>query len=50
MHHAFTMPVTEAQTRALSGVYYYDLEVVSGASVVTRLLQGKASVSPEVTR
>jgi len=28
----------------------YDLELVSGGGIVTRLLEGKATVSPEVTR
>ncbi len=39
---------TEALTAPFSGVY--DLEIVSGGGVVTRLLQGAATVSPEVTR
>ncbi len=31
--------------------YYYDIELVNtGSSVVTRLLQGVARVTPEVTR
>jgi len=34
-----------------SGKYFYDVEIhTSGDSVVTRLLQGTATVSPEVTR
>lgn len=46
----FQIDITATQTEALTikaGVY--DLEMVSGA-VVTRLLQGAISVSPEVTR
>lgn len=39
---------TAALTAPFSGVY--DLEIVSGGGVVTRLLQGAATVSPEVTR
>lgn len=39
---------TAALTAPFSGVY--DLELVSGAGVVTRVLQGAAVVTPEVTR
>jgi hypothetical protein len=39
---------TAALTAPFSGVY--DLELVSGGGVVTRLLEGTATVSPEVTR
>jgi hypothetical protein len=39
---------TAALTAPFSGVY--DLELVSGGGVVTRLLEGAATVSPEVTR
>jgi hypothetical protein len=42
---------TATQTRAIDeGIYYYDLEITSPAGVVTRLVQGQADVSPEVTR
>jgi hypothetical protein len=44
---------TATQTRAIDeGVYYYDLEISSTSSpaVVTRLIQGQAEVSAEVTR
>ena len=42
---------TATQTRAIDeGVYYYDLEITSPAGVVTRLVQGQAYVSAEVTR
>ena len=40
--------VTAALTAPWSGVW--DLELVSGGGEVTRLLEGAASVSPEVTR
>ena len=40
--------VTAALTAPWSGVW--DLELVSGSGEVTRLLEGAASVSPEVTR
>jgi hypothetical protein len=39
---------TAALTAPFSGVY--DLELVSGGGVVTRLLEGVATISPEVTR
>ena len=43
--------LTAAQTAALAeGLYVYDLELVSGAGVVTRLLEGTVTVTPEVTR
>lgn len=42
---------TATQTRAIDeGTYYYDLEITSPAGVVTRLVQGQAIVTPEVTR
>jgi len=33
-----------------AGRYMYDVEIVSSANVVTRVLQGIATVSPEITR
>lgn len=48
---AIDIEATPAQTAALnirSGVY--DLELQAGDGRVTRLLQGKVTVSPEVTR
>lgn len=42
---------TAAQTRAIDeGIYYYDLEITSQSDIVTRLVQGQAYVSAEVTR
>lgn len=42
---------TANQTRDIDeGVYYYDLEITSPQSIVTRLVQGQAVVSAEVTR
>jgi hypothetical protein len=40
--------VTATLTAPWAGVW--DLELVSGGGVVTRLLEGSANVSPEVTR
>jgi|TARA_B100000073_G_C23543669_1_gene497209 hypothetical protein len=46
------MSLTNSQTASISsGKYYYDLELVNTSSgSVTRLLQGVARVTPEVTR
>jgi hypothetical protein len=42
---------TATQTAAIeAGPYVYDLELVSPASVVTRLVEGTIIVDPEVTR
>ena len=46
-----TLDQTATQTTALAiGSCVYDLELVSGANVVTRLLQGELIISAEVTR
>ena len=34
----------------VGGRYLYDVEIVSSANVVTRVVQGIATVSPEITR
>ena len=45
----FTIPA--ATTSVLkSGTYLYDLEIVSPSGEVTRLLEGKFKVTPEITR
>lgn len=42
---------TAVQTRDIDeGNYYYDLEITSPTGIVTRLVQGQARVSAEVTR
>jgi len=42
---------TAVQTAAIAaGTYVYDLEITSSGGIVTRLIQGKISVSPQVTR
>ena len=42
---------TAVQTAAIAaGNYVYDLEITSTGGIVTRLVQGKISVSPQVTR
>jgi len=42
--------ISAAATALISGVAVYDLELVSGSSVVTRLVEGKIFFSPQVTR
>ena len=48
----FEIEQSAAETAALTGgaVLVYDLELTNPAGQVTRLLQGKIMVSPEVTR
>lgn len=42
---------TATQTALLpAGGYIYDLELISAAGAVTRLIQGEVVISPEVTR
>lgn len=42
---------TATQTAAIAaGNYVYDLEITSSGAIVTRLVQGKITVSPQVTR
>ena len=42
---------TATQTALLpAGTFVYDLELISGVGVVTRLVQGELNISPEVTR
>ena len=41
---------SDVTTEFPPGTFVYDLEVVSGASTVTRLIEGSFIVSPEVTR
>ena len=45
-----SMDLTAVQTAAITaGSYVYDLEIVSGATV-TRIIQGRANVTREITR
>lgn len=42
---------TAAQTGAITaGEYVYDMEITSASGIVTRIIQGRATVSPQVTR
>lgn len=45
-----TLTLTDTETDALSDSYFYDLEIISGSSVVTRILEGKIIINPNVTR
>jgi hypothetical protein len=46
-----TISANDTQTSAVEeGIYVYDLEMESTLGVVTRLIQGKVTVTPEVTR
>ena len=46
-----TVAMTSSTTADFEeGIYVYDLEITSGAGIVTRLLQGEVTVNPEVTR
>ena|SRR6056300_637961 len=49
---AILMELDPSTTAAIAdGRYYYDLEIyTSGDAIVSRLLQGEVTVSPEVTR
>ena len=46
-----TVSMPSSTTAAIEeAIYVYDLEITSGAGIVTRLLQGQITVNPEVTR
>lgn len=46
-----TLSLTSSQTANLvPGRYVYDVEVISSANAVTRLIEGIVTVTPEVTR
>lgn len=46
-----TLSMTAAVTRAIEeGIYVYDVEMTSSAGTVTRVLQGRVTVTAEVTR
>jgi hypothetical protein len=51
---SIALELSATQTAALDGTpnsqYIYDLELVSGAGYVTRLVEGRFYVYPEVTR
>lgn len=46
-----TLALTASQTANLTaGRYVYDVEVISAANVVSRIVEGIVTVTPEVTR
>lgn len=46
-----TIALTSTQTNTLvAGRYVYDVEITSGASAITRVLEGQLEVTPGVTR
>ena len=46
-----TVSMPSSTTAAIEeAIYVYDLEITSGAGIVTRLLQGQITVNPEVNR
>ena len=46
-----SLTATDTVTSAVEeGIYVYDLEIESSSSGVTRLMEGKVTVTPEVTR
>ena len=45
------LSATASQSAAIEeGIYVYDLEIESSGGVVTRLMEGKVTVTPDVTR
>ena len=45
------LSLTNTQTAAMeAGRYVFDAELISGANVVSRMVEGIATVTPEVTR
>ena len=47
----FTIGLSAAQTAALDAAheYVYDVEITSSSGIVTRMLQGRATISPGIT-
>lgn len=46
-----TLSLNNAVTSAMSpGRYKYDVEITSSANIVTRILEGTVTVTPEVTK
>jgi len=47
----FTISLSAAQTAALDAAheYVYDVEITDSSGVVTRLIQGRATISPGIT-
>ena len=46
-----TISLTDTQTNSIdSGRYVYDLIVTSGSGTITRVIEGQAIITPNVTR
>ena len=46
-----TLSLTATQTANITAdIYFYDVELNDGASVITRIIQGRVTVTPEVTK
>ena len=46
-----SMQMTNSTTAAIEeGIYVYDLEITASSGTVTRIMEGKVTVNPEVTR
>ncbi len=46
-----TMQMTNSTTAAIEeGMYVYDLEITASSGTVTRIMEGRVTVNPEVTR
>ena len=46
-----TLSMTAAATGAIEeGIYVYDVEITASSGAVTRILQGRVTLTPQVTR
>jgi hypothetical protein len=46
-----TLTMSNSTTSGIEeGMYVYDVEITSGGGVVTRIMQGQVTTTPEVTR
>ena len=46
-----TLSMTSSATGAIEeGMYVYDIEITASSGAVTRILQGKVTLTPQVTR
>lgn len=51
LNGAFVMSLTNIQTSAMiPGDYLFDVKMTDDTGIVTRIIEGKVKVSPEVTR
>ena len=46
-----TLSMTNSTTSAVEeGIYVYDVEITASSGAITRILQGKVTLTPQVTR